>query len=155
VSSCMREVRARGTCLSGRMSLSPRHLSKWSHVLVPATLVQVVARPCFRDTCLSGRTSSSPAALVQSGRVSLPSLSAHLLKWSPAPVLVFGTYLYGDASGPALTRTVTYHRCSLVILWLNSERVLRASARHDLTRSHTSNEFIIIIIIEPPPAHRY
>jgi hypothetical protein len=46
---------------------SPWHLSKWSHVLDPTTLVQVVAHSRLRDTCLSGHIPSSPW---------------HLSKWS-------------------------------------------------------------------------
>jgi hypothetical protein len=64
-------ARPRGTCLSGRAPSSPRHLSKWSRALVPAALVQVVARPRPRGTCPSGRTPPSPR---------------HLSKWSHAPV---------------------------------------------------------------------
>jgi hypothetical protein len=102
--------RPRGTCPSGRAPSSPRHLSKWSHALVPAALVQVVARPRPRDTCPSGCTPSSPRHLSKWSHVFVP---AHLSKWPLAPLLVFGTHLYGDAS-PALTRTVTYHQRSLV-----------------------------------------
>jgi hypothetical protein len=56
---------------SSSVRSSPRHLSKWSHALVPVALVYVVARPRPHDTCLSGRTPSSPR---------------HLSKWSYALV---------------------------------------------------------------------
>jgi hypothetical protein len=92
-----RRSQRRGGQDVGRQSSFPVHLSKWSPVLVPGALVQVVARPCSRRTCPSGRLSSfrahlskwSPALVLSdtcpNGR---PSLSlVHLSKWSPVLVL--------------------------------------------------------------------
>jgi hypothetical protein len=87
----------------------------------------VVARPRPRGTC-------------PSGRASLSSLPAHLSKWSPISVLVFGTHLYGDVS-PALTRTATRHRRSLV---RSSSRTHPSTLGYPSARRYT---FVCVYII--------
>jgi hypothetical protein len=136
---------------SSSVRSSPRHLSKWSRALVPAALVQVVARPRPRGTCPSGRTPSSPRHLSKWSHALVPATLVQVVA-RPCPR---GTCPSGRTSSPCalvqvIARPLPSFRHSFVRRRItgahsygnaspaltrsrpDSERVLRASARPPL-----------------------